>query len=201
MNGFSENKQIVATLVTGIHREELGFGRKVAAKVENNVVLVQIDKGLSHEKGFYENGFYYSAVHKEIYLQLHQQLRGKTNLVIDLHTGINESRYCADILSADTQLLRRMRSMLDATSQQRLSSSGDERLYQIIQPDDRRAQKELSFSCCHTIIPQKIWAASEYTYAGLEIYLHEPGEGSTADSDYAVELIHMLCLAFEKKDF
>lgn len=199
MNGSSENKQIAATLVIGIHREELGFGRKVAAKAGSTVYVVQIDKGLTHEKSFYRSDFYRSAAHREMYLQLHQQLKGKANLVIDLHTGINESGRCADILSANTHLLHRMKAMLDAIDLHPLSPPGKERLYQITQPDEHRQNKDTVFAASHTIIPQKIWDAHEYTYIGLEIYLHEPGDGSAADSDYAVKLIHMLCLAFAKK--
>ena len=195
MNGSPEPSQMNAVLVIGVHCEELGFGLKAAQAVEDSIQVVQITSGLSHEKSLYRSGFYHSTAHREMYLQLHQQLKGKANLVIDLHTGINETGRCADILSADTHLLRTMKTRLDAAVHHPLSSPGEERLYQIIQPEGRKEEAEALFSACHTIIPRQIWDGHEYTYAGLEIYLHEPGEGTPADYEYAAQLIRMLCLS------
>ena len=106
MNGLHEQMDQRPVLVIGIHREELGFGSMVAKQlVSEDIGLIRIDKGLSHEKSWYRSGFYHSAAHREIYLQLHQQVKGKTHFVIDLHTGINEAGRCADVLCAGIRLL------------------------------------------------------------------------------------------------
>lgn len=186
-----------AILVVGVHSEELGFGLKTAQLVDNSVEVVRITSGLSNKKSVYRSGFYHSTAHREMYLQLHQQLKGRADLVIDLHTGINEIGRCADILSADTHLLHTMKLKLNAPVQHLLSSTGEERLYQIIQAEGKKEKAGTMFSACHTIIPRHIWSGHEYIYAGLEIYLHEPGEGTPADCEYAAQLISMLCFSVD----
>jgi len=196
MNGLhNQQDRTLPILVIGIHREELAFGRSVADVVPNSVRIVQIDKGLSHKKSFYKSGFYHSTVHREIYLQLHQQIKGKTDLIIDLHTGINTSGRCADILSAEVSMLCRIKKQLDNVKYHPLSPPGEERLYEIIPTDKRREKGRSLFPACHTIIPRRIWDEPTYIYVGLEIYLQESGEGTPTDFEYATKLIHMLCLA------
>ncbi len=195
MNGSPESAQMNNVLVIGVHCEEFGFGFRAAQLVENNIQVVQITSGLSHEKSLYRSDFYHSTAHREMYLQLHQQLKRKADFVIDLHTGINETGRCADILSAETHLLRTMKTRLETAAENPFSLPGAERLYQIIQSDGQHEGDETLFPACHTIIPRQIWGGLEYTYAGLEIYLHEPGEGTPADCEYAAQLIRMLCLS------
>lgn len=194
MNGSPKASNMNAVLVIGVHREELGFGIKTAQTIDDNIQVVQISSGLSHKKSLYRSSFYHSTAHREMYLQLHQLLKGKADLVIDLHTGINETGRCADILSADPHLLGTIQSQLDSAVHHPLSSPGEERLYQIIQAEAQKSHTKTLFPACHTIIPEQIWNGTEYTYAGLEIYLYEPGDGTLADCQYAAQLIHMLCL-------
>ena len=189
------NETTLATaLIIGVHREELSFGKQVAGLLtDSEIHIVQIDNGLSHERSYYRSGFYHSTAHREMYLQLHQQLaRKKVNLVIDLHTGINETGRCADIMSADINLLEKMDVLLKGVEKHTFSAPGEERLYEIIPQDEKSTKENASFSVCHTIIPHKVWNTQEYTYAGLEIYLRETGQGSVSDWEYAAELIHML---------
>ncbi len=185
-----EEQKFATTLVIGIHREELAFGKQVVALLAGSgIQVVQIDNGLNHERSSYRSGFYHSTAHREMYLQLHQQLAGKKiNLLIDLHTGINETGRCADILSADTDLLGKMEGLLKGV---------EERLYEIIPHDEKSKNKKFSFSVCHTIIPQKVWNSQEYIYAGLEIYLREAGQGFLLDWEYAAGLIHLLNGSFK----
>lgn len=195
MNGLPEHTHMNVTLVIGVHREELGFGIKAARAVEKIVQVVHITKGLSHRKSLYRSGFYHSTAHREMYLQLHQQLKEKTDMVIDLHTGINETGRCADIFSADMSLLHTMKTKLDASAHHPLLSPGEERLYQIMPQDGQKEEEEALFSACHTIIPRQIWEGLEYTYVGLEIYLHETGDGTPVDYEYAAHLISLLSLS------
>lgn len=200
MNGRAEIPRGNSTLVIGVHREELGFGIKVAPLVDPFIRILRIDNGLNHEKKLYRSGFYHSKAHREMYLQLHQQLKGKTALVIDLHTGINEPGRCADILSADVQLLGAMNKQLDMITRHPLSRPGAERLYQIIPHDEQSKNNAPSFPACHTIIPRKIWDGRDYIYVGLEIYLQDYGEGLAADHEYAAQLIRMICLTANRGD-
>jgi len=191
---MAEVKKSDTALVVGIHKEELAFGQQVARLMEGNGVhIVMIDNGLSHDRSYYRSGFYHSTAHREMYLQLHQQLiQKKVALVIDLHTGINETGRCADILSANTILLKKIDLLLDKVEKHTFSAPGEERLYEITLIDEKKKDMNDSFSACHTIIPQKIWDSREYTYAGLEIYLRDAGEGFTSDWEYAAGLIRML---------
>lgn len=192
MNGLLELGGKRVALVIGVHSEELPFGSQVARKLAALVHVVRITNGLSNEKSLYQSGFYYSAAHREMYLQIHQQLKGKTDLVIDLHTGINDSGRCADILSADTRLLCCMQTTLAAITDHPFSPPGEERLYQITPSDKYRTKDVPLFPVCHTIIPQQVWGNREYKYAGLEIYLQKPGKGTDKDCEYAVQLIHLV---------
>jgi hypothetical protein len=198
MNGLLDvvvkEKKNETALVIGVHKEELSFGKQVTRLMaESGIHIVTIDNGLSHDRSYYRSGFYHSTAHREMYLQLHQQLVGKkVVLVIDLHTGINETGRCADILSADTTLLERMDVLLKGVGKHIFSAPGEERLYEIILPDAKSRNENDSISACHTIIPQKVWNAHEYTYVGLEIYFREAGQGFSSDWEYAAGLIQML---------
>ena len=75
---MAKEKASETILVTGIHREELAFGKQVITLLgESGIQVVQIDNVFSHERSFYRSGFYHSTAHREMYLQLHQQLAGK----------------------------------------------------------------------------------------------------------------------------
>jgi len=191
---MTQEKVSATALVIGIHKEELAFGKQVARLlVKSGIQIVVIDNGLSHERAYYKSGFYHSTAHREMYLQLHQQLAGKKlDLLIDLHTGINETGRCADILSANTRFLKTMDGLLKGVEKHIFSAPGEERLYEIIQTDTKSAEIDSSFSVCHTIIPEKVWNSRQCIYAGLEIYLSKSGQGSSSDWEYAAVLVHML---------
>ena len=68
MNGLTDcdgkemivmEKKADTALVIGIHREELAFGKQVAAILQGSEIhVVQIDTGLSHKRSHYRSGFY-----------------------------------------------------------------------------------------------------------------------------------------------
>jgi hypothetical protein len=89
-------------LVTGIHREELAFGDRVAALVDpEQVDLLRIAHGISNARTGTDGRFYSDTEHREIYLQLRQQLRQQPQWrgfpLIDLHAGVDDHGPCADI--------------------------------------------------------------------------------------------------------
>lgn len=94
-------------LILGIHREELAFGEAVAAGLDPaRIDLLRIPEGFSVARPTQDQAFYYRASHRELYGQILCQVRGRYDLVIDLHCGINEPARCADLFSADPALLR-----------------------------------------------------------------------------------------------
>jgi hypothetical protein len=84
MNGSNNAADIRTGLVIGIHQKELAFGRQVAAILPpKNIRIVQIDQGLPQQDSFEGKRYYYGVFHREIYLQLHQQLKKKIDLLIN----------------------------------------------------------------------------------------------------------------------
>ena len=178
-----------AVLVTGIHREELGFGDRVAALVDpRQVEVLRIAHGISNARTGADDRFYSDAAHREIYLQLRQQIRQQPQWrgspLIDLHAGVDEHGPCADIYSANEALL----SCLDT----RLRPDPRVRLVRIVDKplpaDDSSAD-----AVAHTRIPRSLWDGQDWLYVGLEIYLARPGDGGPDACWLASELIGHIC--------
>jgi hypothetical protein len=177
-------------LVIGIHKKELDFGRQVAAILpEPDIRVVQIDQGLPQQESFNGKGYYYSTFHREIYLQLHQQIKNKIDLLIDLHTGINEFGRCADIYCSDSHFLYRFKETRMASTMNQPEPSKAVRLFEIKTVSSGVPAQSSGFPVCHTIIPGQVWEAAKYSYVGLEVYLKETGKGQPEDWYYAVRLI------------
>jgi hypothetical protein len=178
-----------AVLVTGIHREELGFGDRVAALVDpEQVEVLRIARGISNARIGAGGQFYSDTEHREIYLQLRQQLRQQPRWrggpLIDLHAGVDEHGPCADIYSANETLL--------SCLEHRLGPDPRVRLVRII---DRPVPRDetLADALVRTRIPRCLWDGQDWFYVGLEIYLAEPGNGGPDDWGLASELIVHIC--------
>ena len=197
MNGLISSANIRAGLVIGIHKKELDFGRKVAANLsETDIKIIQIDQGLPQQEAFHNRGYYYSTFHREIYLQLHQQVKNKIDLMIDLHTGINESGRCADFFRNDECLLNRIQKTLNKKKVNISNNSQAIHFFKITTISSKEHSASKSFPVCHTIIPGSIWESAPYSYVGLEIYLQEPGKGKQADWSYGAMLVKSIISDF-----
>jgi hypothetical protein len=174
-----------ALLVTGIHREELDFGDRVAALVDpDQVEVLRIARGISNARTGTRGQFYSDTEHREIYLQLRQQLHGHSGPLIDLHAGIDEHGPCADIYSPSEALL--------ACLGQELHSDPRVRLVRIVDspaPGDETQADALA----RTRIPRALWDDRHHIYVGLEVYLAQPGAGGPGDWQFARELIQRVC--------
>ncbi|MBL0715301.1 MAG: hypothetical protein JJV98_16550 [Desulfosarcina sp.] len=190
MNGSHNPTDIRTGLVIGIHKKELDFGRQVAALLpETDIRIVRIDQGLPQQESFRGRGYYYGAFHREIYLQLHQQVKNKIDLLIDLHTGINEAGRCADLFCSDKNLLGRLEKTLNEYKVNLSDHSPAVRMYEITTVDSQAPAASRRFPVCHTIIPRAVWNSAHYSYVGLEIYLPKAGKGKPADWNYGVGLV------------
>ncbi len=88
-------------LVIGIHREELAFGDRVAETVDRAAIdIMRIPSGISHARAATDDAFYFEARHREIYLQLRQQVKNRYRLVIDLHCGTRSQGRYAEVFSS-----------------------------------------------------------------------------------------------------
>ena len=84
-------------VIIGAHREELEFGERVAEGLGPQISVLRIPEGISGHRPRPDEVFYYETRHRELYLQLRQQLRGRYKLAIDLHRGLNQPGRCADV--------------------------------------------------------------------------------------------------------
>jgi hypothetical protein len=180
-----------ALLVTGIHREELGFGDRVAALVDRQRLdVLRIPEGISHTRDGPDRLFYYNTRLREIYLQLRQQVKGRYRLLIDLHSGLNEEGHCADLYCADPRILHCAAQRSERTAmRQRL------RLVKILAGSERHDPAEDGADIdvgARTEIPERIWNRRDPLYVGLESYLAEQGEGTAEDWRFARDLIEIL---------
>lgn len=195
MSGSIKTADIRTGLVIGIHKKELDFGKQVAAFLSRtDIRIVQIDHGLPQQESFDGKGYYYSTFHREIYLQLHQQVKNKLDLLIDLHTGIDESGRCADIFCSDMHLLARLKKTLSKSTLRRAGDALSVRLVEIARAS-YKGHTLSGFPICHTIIPRAVWKSAKYSYVGLEIYLKESGKGKKYDWEYGAGLVESIVKA------
>lgn len=194
MNGSVESRSIRVVLVIGIHQKELAFGKQVAKSISMpGLRVIRIDNGLPRQNKFKDKGFYYSTYHMEIYLQLHQQIRKKCDLLIDLHTGSIEHGPAADIYCGDAAFLDRLKK---ATWKNPWNSPVY--LLRIIEENQLYEYSAGNYKACHTIIPRQIWSGKDYLYAGLEIYLSNPAAPCEKDVKFAIWLISTITDAWQR---
>lgn len=178
-------------LVTGIHREELGFGDRVSELLDPaRIDVLRIPCGVSQVPSGPDDRFYFDARHREIYLQLRQQVRGRYRLLIDLHSGLNESGNSADIYCHDERFLRCLRGQIA-----QLPKLQGVRLIKIIAQDEPAVPKDarsVTAWDARTWIPNAIWQGHRPLYVGVEVYLPTEGEGERADWDYARQVINRI---------
>jgi len=180
-----------ALLVTGIHREELGFGDRVTSLLNvDRIQVMRIPDGISHARTGTDDLFYYTNQHREIYLQLHQQVKGRYRLLIDLHCGLNDAGRCADIYCRDERLLQCV------VERSRRTELGEElRLVKILansEDSDGAGDGTGVHVGARTLIPEQLWNDPSFIYVGLEIYLTEPGDGVAEDWHFTGDLIETI---------
>lgn len=154
-------------LVTGIHREELGFGDRVAARMESDGIdLMRIPDGVPQSCPNVDQQFYYETRQRELYLQLHQQVRGRYRLLIDLHSGVDDDGPVADVYCHEKSMLNALRN--------RMNDLPEVRMIRIVADEEpvptgsRGGSGEVG---ARTFIPRAVWAGEDPLYVGLEIYL------------------------------
>lgn len=177
-------------LVIGIHREELPFGDRIAEKIDpERIDVMRIDRGISNSYRRGRDEFYRDALHREIYLQLLQQVKKRYKLVIDLHCGRHERGQFAEIFSHDKALMHSLDTMTTPLEKEQM------RLIRIVAEKDSAPHHAGDASIeprANTLIPRRIWDNSEFCYVGLEIYLGTEEKGSLENRDFACSLIDTL---------
>jgi hypothetical protein len=180
-----------ALLVTGVHREELGFGDRVAALLDaERIDVLRIPEGITQRRTGTGRHFYVNAQHREIYLQLRQQVRGRYALLIDLHSGIDRDGPCADVFCRRESFLACLAAGLGQAG-----VTDAVRLIRILADGETRVSADgagVVEAAAHTWIPRAIWDRTSPLYVGLEVYLPEAGEGGCRDWRFACGLIEAI---------
>ncbi len=182
-------------LVIGAHREELSFGERVAEGLDPRIDVLRIPVGISGHWPRPDEVFYYETRHRELYLQLRQQVRGRYKLVIDLHRGINQAGRCADVYSRDAELLQ----CVQHAAKGHYGSDMGASLVQVVRLASRAEICRVN-STAHpasppagpfgkTVIPAGVWDSNKFLYVGIEIYLACDGQGDAEDWSFARRLV------------
>ncbi len=172
-------------LLIGVHREELAFGEAVAQWLDPGTLQVlRIPVGISGVRPTQDGAFYYATHHQELYLQILPLVRGRYDLVLDLHCGVNEPARCADLFAADPELL-------DCTCAALAEDPGGQapQVRPILLASGTRTGLAPTLPRAHTVIPEVFWRNGAFRYLGLECFLLQPGAGDAADWDLARRLI------------
>lgn len=187
MRGYNRRPMTRPLLVIGVHRSELAFGDRIAARLGDEVDLLRIDRGLSGAKPTPETLFRYNVRHAEMYRQVLQTIGRRDGLVIDLHTGINELTRCADVYCHDERFLSHIGTMLASVPAGGLSAA-QVRPTRIVANGDVGGYTRPIVRTC---LPEKMWRNRRFLYVGVEVYLVVPGAGDGADEDFAAALVRL----------
>ncbi len=179
-----------AVLVTGVHAEELEFGDRVSRRLEpsGGLETLRIPEGVPQRCDDVEQQFRYETRQRELYLQLHQQVKGRFGLLIDLHSGYDESGTSADVYCRDPALLDCVGCQVrDIRLRHRV------RLLRIVAPGERAGVPTGRIeAAARTRIPPVIWEHDKPVYVGLEIYLPDRRDGRRDGEVLAQRLIEIL---------
>lgn len=148
-----------------------------------------VEHGLSHirRRGDF---FYHTTFLRELYLQLHQQIPRSYGLVIDLHTGVNESGRFAEIYCHATGLLDALGRVMQPDFGASRRRPQTVRLLKIVKDTaGSRGAWDGGYPVCRTFVPETVWAGRHYQYVGLEIYLPAGGEGKPEDWQFARKIL------------
>jgi len=165
-------------LVIGIHREELAYGRAVAAGLDPaRTEVLEIPDGLSGVRPRPDQRFRYDTLHQALYRQLLAHIRPGHRILLDLHTGQDETGPCSDLYCHERGRLKGVlaRAILPAPAP---------RLFALGHCTDGH--------CAETIIPPTLWRNSHFLYVGMEIYLPAPGNIGMGDVAYGRGLVQAL---------
>jgi hypothetical protein len=180
-------------VVIGAHRAELAFGERVAALLDpSRFSVLRIAEGISGRRPRQDEVESHRRRHRELYLQILTHVAPRQHLLIDLHTGIDESRRSADVLCAD-------RSLLDCVAARLESREGADRaavrcigLIGDTAPPDAGQAKPESWAVARPELPEKVWNRGDPRYVGLEVYLSREGPGTESDWAFAHGLLETI---------
>lgn len=136
LGGTRKHPHAPVLLVVGVHREERAFGERVAARLPAaRFDLLRIEHGLSGRRPGPDQLDACRRRHRALYEQILEQIKPDHRVVLDLHSGFDEAGFCADVLCADTELLRCIKHARTEAHAERRLTAGTVRGVQLVSND------------------------------------------------------------------
>jgi hypothetical protein len=199
--GGRDHARAATLLVVGVHREERAFGEAVAAQLPAaDFDLLRIEQGLSGRRPGPDELTAYRRRHRALYTQLLDHITPSHRVVLDLHTGFDEAGPCADVLCADTGLLR----CIEHQGMTALPGAGaaPQRLRGLRLVDAEPAMEAThaedvaaAAATCkrwpwvRPDIPQAVWCAEGFLYVGIEVYLPNAAQDAAAHAEFGAAVV------------
>jgi len=160
-------------LIIGAHHEELAFGEKTASRIKKSGIdVIRIADGIPNRRARGELKSSKKTDLDNLYSRIHRKVCGKYDLVIDLHSGLSEEKWSADIFSSEMGFLDFMDAGLKKIFRDKFHLPDKIRLFKIIR-NDQTGPKAFDdrFPVCLAFVPEDIVNGKHYRYVGLEVYL------------------------------
>ncbi len=160
-------------VIIGAHREELAFGEKTTKGInKRGIEIIRIPEGIPNKRSNGELKSSKRANLANLYSRIHKKVCGSFDLVIDLHSGLSEEKWGADIFSAEKEFLDFMGAGSKKLFQKKYRLPDAIRLFRIIGKPERISNVfDDRYPVCLAFVPENIINGKHYRYVGLEIYL------------------------------
>jgi hypothetical protein len=190
-----------ALLVVGVHREERAFGEAVAAQLPAaDFDLLRIEQGLSGRRPGPDDLTAYRRRHRALYAQILDHITPAHRMVLDLHTGFDEAGPCADVLCADTALLRCLEDQAIAARCRvppakstiggiQLVADEPETAFTAPVSDQPLQTHPHHWPWLRPDIPHAVWCAGRHLYIGIEIYLTDIDRPTGSDVTFGAAVV------------
>lgn len=160
-----------ALLVVGIHREERAFGEAVASQLDSHYFdTLCIPNGLSGVRPLNDQRFRFKLLHQALYRQLLPYVQGCYPILIDLHTGINDTGLCIDFFSPHITLVQNL------VEQALPAHEIPVRCIRMVTA--KPGNNPTTHLQAETVIPETVWQNPDFLYLGVEVFLAQAGAGS-----------------------
>lgn len=171
-----------------VKNRPLGKKRRTASK-KKGLDVIRIAKGIPNRHTPSELKASKKADLDNLYSRIHRKVCGKYDLVIDLHSGLSEEKWSADIFSSEMGFLDFMDAGLKKVFRDKFHLPDKIRLFKIIRNDQSKPNAfDDRFPICLAFVPENIVNGKHYRYVGLEVYLTSQ-EGCRSDYHLSRQLI------------
>jgi len=177
-------------LVIGAHREELAFGEAVAEHLDRRRIdVLRIPAGISGQRPGPEQLASYRRRHAELYRQILEHVQPEQRVLIDLHTGFDEHQCSADVLCAEPAMLyciEQAGARLD-----RVGPGGVRPVRLVGDQGDTGLMclDGASWPSVRPELPEAVWRGTAALYVGVEVYLRQLQQGTSAEARFAAAVI------------